>query len=296
MSKPEINWQDIEKNLDDLCAVEGGFSQAKRGLITLADGTRIFVKVGTNDNTRRWTSKEIASYRFLQKHNYPHIPQLLATNDDHSGLAITAHTPEHGWDWKSNWTHERLNKTLEAMDALAAIKPVDDDLICFSDTSLDENNDGWGPLSQSSELQRILIEKLHAASRDDIASSINFTDEAEKSRQYIFKNDALVHNDIRADNCAWNSVTNEVRLVDWNWVQMGDRRTDLASMLVDVYRSGLDILPQHADKLDADALHWIAGFWLKAATSPIWPGGPDNLRHFQLMAGIAALDLSNRLL
>jgi len=301
MPKPQssnqlVSWQDIENILHQLAHAEGGFSQAKRGFITLDDGSHVFVKIGTSDNTRRWANKEILSYRFLQKHNYPHIPQLLTTNASSDGFVITAHMSDDGWDWKNNWTYERLDKTLQAMDDLAAIKPIGTDLACFSEKSLDESNDGWGPLLDSLESQQILIEKMRAAGREDIAINIDFVDSAQKSSQYVFQNDTLVHNDIRADNCAWNSKTKEVCLVDWNWVQIGDRRTDLAAMLTDVYRSGLEILPQYVNRLDVDALHWIAGFWFNAATKPIWDGGPEHLRQLQLLSGVAALDLMDRII
>ena len=294
--KPLVKWQDIEQKLDGLCPVEGGFSQAKRGLVNLDDGTCVFVKIGLEDDTRRWTKKEIGSYRFLQKYNYPYIPQLLAVNSDESGFVIDAYTPKNGWDWKDNWDKERLDKTLEAMDALAVIKPQDQDFAYFAEKVFDESEDGWKPLLESPESQQKLHEKLCAIGRSDIANRIDFMADAEKSQRFIFKNDILVHNDVRADNCAWNPMTKEVRLVDWNWVQLGDRKIDLAALLTHVQKSGFDILPQYIDRLDADALHWLAGFWFKSAITPIWPGGPEHLRHVQLISGVAALDLMDRVL
>lgn len=54
----------------------------------------------------------------------------------------------------------------------------------------------------------------------------------------------------------------------------------------------LRALPKYADRLDAGALHWMAGFWFKSAAKPIWEGGPEHLRDFQLLAGLTALDLA----
>jgi len=85
-------------------------------------------------------------------------------------------------------------------------------------------------------------------------------------------------------------------LVDWNWVQIGDRRTDLAAMLTYVYRSGLDVLPTYANRLDADALHWIAGFWLHAATKPYLGWWSRIFATTSTSVGNSALDLMNRII
>ena len=69
----KINWGDIEKSIGTLRRVDGGFSSASRGIVTLSDGTRAFVKVGVNDPTKKWARKEIEVYRFLQRHTYPFI-------------------------------------------------------------------------------------------------------------------------------------------------------------------------------------------------------------------------------
>lgn len=289
-----IEWDEIEAALHNITKVDGGFSSAHRGIITLADGRRVFVKLGVDDNTKKWVKKEIHAYRFLEKHGYPYIPELLAVNDDLTSLALSAHLPEDGWDWKDAWSESRLTKTLEAMDALAAIRPNEDDRQYFSEKAIDESDDGWSPLLSSADLQAKLIEKLRKAKRDALADSLDFMAEAARSKQFIFRTDVLVHNDIRADNCAWNPKTQEVRLVDWNWVQLGDRRIDLAATLTHIQKSGFDILPNHADRLDADALHWMAGFWFKHAATPIWEGGDENLRDIQLLSGITALELAGR--
>ena len=51
-NKMQQDWQSIEQQLGDIRAVEGGFSQAQRGLVTLPDGKEVFVKVGAQENTK----------------------------------------------------------------------------------------------------------------------------------------------------------------------------------------------------------------------------------------------------
>jgi len=105
-----------------------------------------------------------------------------------------------------------------------------------------------------------------------------------------------VHNDVRADNCAWNQQQQTVRLIDWNWAQLGDRRIDVCAFLVHVHKTGFDIA-NHAHRLNKEALHWLAGFWFKSAAQPLLEGSSERavLRDYQLASGITAFDLAQSL-
>lgn len=286
------DWQAIEQQLPNLKNVEGGFSQAQRGLVTLPDGKEVFVKVGTAENTKMWARKEVAVYRFLEEHDFEHSPRLITTNPDGSAFAIEALTSQDGWDWQDNWTTERLTATLKAMDNLAAIKPSDTERAIFTKSSISQEENGWQPLQESPEMQEILLHKLHGAGADDIAQSVSFAADNDKAKQYDFADDTLVHYDLRADNCAWNPNTGQVRLIDWNWAQFGDRDIDLAATLTHIQKSGFDVPSELVEKIDPDAFHWMAGFWFNQAVTPIWEGGPEGLRDLQLLSGITALRLA----
>ena len=286
------SWQAVEQQLPHIKDVEGGFSKAQRGLVTLPDGKEVFVKVGTAENTRIWARKEVAVYKALEAHGFEHSPRLIAANADGSAFALEAFSPEDGWDWQDNWTAERLAATLKAMDDLAAIELSDAERTIFIKSSISQDEDGWRPLLESPEMQEILRHKLHGVGADDIAQSIDFTADTDKASRYDFADDALVHYDLRADNCAWNAETGQVRLVDWNWAQFGDRDIDLAATLTHVQKSGFDIPVELIEKVNPDAFHWMAGFWLNAAATPIWEGGSESLRDLQLLSGITALRLA----
>ena len=287
-----IAWSEINAALHNLVKADGGFSSAHRGIVTLPGGQQLFVKVGVDDSTRKWARKEVVAYRFLKRHNYPFIPALLSTNEDETSFALEPLNLSDGWDWSETWTKARLDKTLEAMDALAAIIPSDEDKTLFEEKTIDETDDGWQQFVEDADRQTILLSKLRAAGHAEIVDALDFTAMAERSARYVFTNDALVHNDVRADNCPWDEHTGTIKLVDWNWLQLGDRRIDLAAMLTHIQNAGLNLLPDYASRLDSDALHWMAGFWFNSATKPIWPGGPEHLRERQLEAGVTALKLA----
>lgn len=288
-----IDWNQIESNLHTMTRAEGGFSQAQRGLVSLPDGQRVFVKIGTEKNSKAWATKEIAVYRYLQDHSYAAIPDFLSASSDQTAFSLEALTLEDGWDWSDTWTAERLAVTLQAMDDLAALQPKHEDWMSLGQVALDESRDGWKPLAQSAELQQAVRDKLQASGQAHLAETLDFAAQARRTADFVFRTDTLVHYDARADNCAWSPAKKQVKLVDWNWTQLGDTRVDSSAMLAHVQQTGLDVYPLYADRLDADALHWLAGFWLRAAITPIWPNGPAHLRDFQLRVGTTALELAH---
>lgn len=141
------------------------------------------------------------------------------------------------------------------------------------------------------------MEKMHASGRDTLADTLDFSNMAMQSARFLFRNDSLVHNDVRADNGAWNSSLEAVKLIDWNWAQISDRRIDTNSLLVHVHRSGFDVINQHADRLDVDALQWLAGFWLHGAAEKDVHTTSEvaTLGDYQLLSGMAALELCSKL-
>lgn len=288
----QVSWSEIEDRLGSLSSVEGGNTDAQRGILTLPEGQEIFVKIGINEHTKGWANKEIRSYRFLKEHGYAYIPELLSINADQTGFATDALIPNKGWEWSDTWNKGRLDATLVATDALAAIHPDDSHVELLKPVITDDDN-GWIHLAASSDQQTVLRAKLQGMDAENILTDL--ADHLERASLYKVSHDTLVHDDVRADNAPWNEQLQQVKLVDWNWLELGDRKIDLAASLTHVHKSGFDVLKDHSDRLDAEALHWMAGFWFNAASKPIWPGGPEKLRDTQLHAGLTALLLSKEL-
>ncbi len=285
----QIPWSEIEASLDTLSPVRGGNTNAKRGVVTLPDSTKLFVKIGIDDQTKGWIAKEVQAYNFLAEYSFPHIPHFISVNEEGDGLALEALLSTDGWDWSDTWDDERLEKTLASMDALAEIQPD----TCYYPLLvpvLSEKDNGWTKLMASEERQADLLAKLAAVGEVEIVGEIRAQFHASENFQMAF--DTLVHHDVRADNCAWHAAKGVVKLVDWNWLQMGDRRIELAATLTHVQACGFDVLPKYAERLDAGALRWVAGYWLEAGSKPIWTGGPAKLRNTQLQSGMVALKLA----
>ena len=291
-----MQWNTIKQSLSTIEHVSSGYTLAHRGIVTLDDGQKVFVKLGVDSTTREWAQKEIALYEFLATHNYIHIPKLLAVNSDRTAFSLEALQPQDGWDWANTWSYERLDATLRAVDELAKLTPSTEEHAIFGAKGLSQTSDGWAPLLNQPEKRAVLKDKLEKAGHGAYMEHVDYSAMATKSASFVFKDNTLVHYDIRTDNCAWNKALGTVKLIDWNWAQMGDTRIDAASMLVHVYKAGLDISSYKA-RLDADALQWVAGLWLNAAATPMWPGASEkaHLRDYQLESGVAALKLRDTL-
>ena len=81
-----MQWQDIKKTLHTLEKTQGGFTLASRGIITMPNGKRAFVKIGVDDVTKKWIHRELNTYALLEAYAYPCMPKLLAYDDGRTAL------------------------------------------------------------------------------------------------------------------------------------------------------------------------------------------------------------------
>ncbi len=179
------------------------------------------------------------------------------------------------------------------MDNLASLSLSSEEKVRLGTKGISPVADGWQKLLLSEEKQALLSQKLNAVGRADLVGSINVQQMAKQSAAYPFRDDTLVHHDVRADNCAWCPSEQTVKFIDWEWTQLGDRTMDQNAMLAHVFKSAkFGVLARYQDLLNTNALNWLAGFWLNASTNPLPPSARDKrVRDYQLASGIAALDL-----
>lgn len=219
-------------------------------------------------------------------------PKAAVELPDGTGFALEALTPQDGWDWSNRWSAARLECVLAATDDLAAIDPGSF-RPPLTEPTLTARADGWPRLDPRAPRTLALYPKLEALGARDLIAAL----EARAGRRSSFspRFDTLIHLDVRADNCAWRADTRDVGLVDWTWLQVGDRRLDHAALLTSVRHSGFDVTRGPLDRLDVEALTWMAGYWFAASTKPVWPGGPSGLRRHQFSMAITALRLAEEL-
>jgi len=289
-----LSWTRIESCMSTFRPASSGFTLARRGQVTLLDGKTVFIKIGTDDRTRKWISKEIDAYTFLKFNGYPYIPDLLSTSEDFNAFALSFLGEDNGWEWETNWTELRLSKTLEAMDALANIE-TDQFPDSFNQIRMmKEIKNSWQTFSDDVDSRCQLEKRLITFDRQEIAQEICSHGFLAQKFNFDFPQNTLVHYDVRSDNCAWNPVTQQVKLIDWNWIQLGNKEIDTNALLVSVAKSGYELTSTAKNRLHKNALMWLAGSWFAASIQPIDGSSSEsgNLRDYQLESAIVAYELA----
>lgn len=289
-----IQWHIVLDSLHTLQPVEGGFTNARRGIVTLPDNAKLFIKIGIDPITNKWAQKEVDIYKTLMRHGYKYIPKLVSTSSDRTGFALEILDNEDGWQWETPWTEERLKMTLVAMDALAEVPTDTFKPKILNGDQGDVNVNPWLMPKSTSNSRKLLMDKLAEINMTELTSQL----ESLRKNFYFSPSDKrLVHYDVRRDNCAWNPSVGEVKLVDWNWLHLGSREIDINALLVNVFKSGLDPLINFSDRLSRDALLWLCGYWLSSSIEPGENSMSDHvsLRSYQFDSAIAAYKLASQL-
>jgi hypothetical protein len=76
---------------------------------------------------------------------------------------------------------------------------------------------------------------------------------------------------------------------------LGDPNIDMGAFIVNVQRSGYDVIADSSEFLNHEALMWLTGFWLKNATQKFKSGKGQDLMKYQIESATVALQLANSL-
>jgi len=251
--------KDIEPYLDTLQVVEGGYSSARRGIVTIAGGKRVFVKMALQDDLMtKWLRKEVKAYRILNQAGYPYIPKLLSYSDDESAMAI-----EYLEDasFESVWDDDKLDAIIKAQVALRSYKDYFAGDPDFALDSVVDREVKW-PIILSGNNIEIINQKL-AKLKAGFGLSKELVLELQKSDEgWFIKSDTLVHQDIRADNFGYYVDQKTGKLIDWNWLCLGDESLDRTPLFVNMYMHGFDPYRAHPGAYDPKMLAYMVSFWI----------------------------------
>jgi hypothetical protein len=110
---------DLERLLDAPVVgerpVTGGYTNAQREIVTLADGRTAFVKTAVDDQTRAWLAAEQRVYAAVSA---PCMPRVLAA--DEGVLVLEDLSDGH---WPPPWRDGDVQAVLAALDELHALTP-----------------------------------------------------------------------------------------------------------------------------------------------------------------------------
>lgn len=255
----QYNWEtEIKPNLGTIQDVVGGFTPATRGIITLDSGLKVFVKMATDENTTKWLNKEVKSYRILNSLGYEYIPKLLSVNDDESGMVIE-YLEDHFFE--DTWNNQKLDAVLLAKQELNKYKSHFDGLKDFEPDVRLKPRLRWDYILSDNNIQ-VINDKLVNLKCDLIFTKTEVEEYKKLHDGWKMNEDSLVHEDIRYDNFGYNPQTKTGKLVDWNWLSIGDESLDTTSLFVSMLKAGFDPYVHHPEKFDRNMVVFLIEFWL----------------------------------
>lgn len=253
------DWQrDIAPRIPRLEQSDQGFTNAYTGLISLADGSQVFVKCAIDNNSARWARKEIKSYKLLAEAGYEHMSQLLAVNADMTSFAIQSLA---NYDFSPTWDTDKLHAVMRARKDLKALRYLFEGDADFSMRKVIGVQNRWPMLRDEALLARAndILQRTEA-----ISVSTAMVERCEGVLQtWNVHQDTLVHDDLRADNFAYDLNTKTGKLIDWAWLCVGDDTLDVASLCVGIARTGFDVYGQYPDLFNEQAIVSTLGYWLE---------------------------------
>jgi hypothetical protein len=192
--------------------VAGGYTNARRDIVTLADGRTAFVKRAVDDQTRGWLEAEQRIYAAVSG---SFMPRVLASGD--GVLALENLSAGH---WPPPWRGGDVRAVRAALDELHAVTPPPG---LPHPQEADDLRGGWPTVAADPEP----FLSLGLASPEWLGESLpTLLDAAERAE---LDGDSLVHLDVRSDNLCLRD--GRCLIVDWNWAARGNPELDLAFWL-----------------------------------------------------------------
>lgn len=284
------DWErDIAPHLDTLVPVQGGFTPAQRGIVTLQDKTRVFVKIATDLMTQKWLAKEVVVYQRLQEAGYTYMPELLAVNSDHTAMALTY---LEGADFSDAWSGEKLEAVMQAREELQQHKQLFENDPLFRSDDIVSLDSRWPSLLIGKNINS-LDRKLHTLGVPLNLDLRILQEMARIQEGWGLKEDTLIHEDIRGDNFGYDPVSKTGKLIDWNWLCIGDESLDITPLFVNMYINGFNPYAHHPEKYDAQMLRYLVSFWLDVIlqSQEVMDERETNLRKAQARNIQACLEL-----
>jgi hypothetical protein len=208
----------------DMQTPDCGLSAAIRMSVSLRDGSRVFVKAATDEETAGWLRRE---HFVLSSVAGPFMPSVIGWLDE--GLpfpALMTQDLSHAY-WPAShqgvhWRPGDVERVIEATTRLGLVgAPLDLPPVAPHHSSL------WRRISTD-------FLRLDLCSEQWFAASIDALVEAE--RKVDVGGDSLVHGDVRSDNLC--ILHDRVIFVDWSHAARGNRRQDLAHVLPTLHLEG----------------------------------------------------------
>jgi hypothetical protein len=261
----------------------GGYTPARRWVVTLDDGRTAFVKVATDELTASWLRDEHLAYSMLR--GAPFMPGYVGFHDD-GARPVMALEDLSGAEWPPPWTPERVDAVLACLADVAGT-PAPDGLPLAADDHLGLRH-GW------SEIERDPEPFLQLGLCSEGWLSVALPVLLEAARSAPLDGTALLHFDVRSDNVCFRSDGHAI-LVDWNWTSVGNAWVDVAGWLPSLHAEGGPPPERVAPGVPPGLAAVVASYFCSHAGLPPIATAP-NVRQTQLRQARTALPWAARAL
>lgn len=288
-------------------SVDGGYSRNRRSIVTQGDRS-LFVKevdvsLLKDDGAEElgWLKKDHEMVQHFAARKQTFVAEWSKLSADGTVLLLPAYLPEDGWLWsvpessaeQAAYVAAVVNATKQlesAQFSQGEIRSLRLEPFFRDELALD---DGFALLENEAIRQQVLTKfaSVKDAVPEHIAVAIDELSEvlqdekawqslSQKARALALQpNDHFGHCDVRSDNLAYNQITGEVKLVDWNWASFAPSKFGATEFLVDMARRGIDVSPWNTD-INPELLAASVGFWARRCIKdPLRPG--SDLREMQ---------------
>ena len=291
----------------EVMPVSGGYSYNRRAVVYVGDMT-VFAKEvddtlveGDGMTERKWLSKDYGVMTALRKCGITCVPEWAELVMDGDVLLLPAYAADDGWLWQPPTSEPQRTRYIDAVVAatqqLERVQLPDDmvNTLALQPFYRDEMADSAG--AETVRADAVLRERLIAKYReraqlspslgvmyDELLVTLQSDErlrdlQAATQRLRDAPNDCFNHCDVRSDNVAYNDVTGEVKLVDWNWASYAPARFGATEFLLDMARRGADVAPWKT-AMSRELLASFVGFYLIRSSKPPRHGG-EALRAMQ---------------
>lgn len=249
----------------DARPASGGYSGSRRLVVSLADDSSAFLKVGSSDHTRARLREEALFYQSFQR---PFVPELYAFEDHPESPLLVLEDLSHA-TWPPPWTTEYVERVLETLRQVSSAMPPEH-LPALE--RYRETLSGWERVEDDPSP----FLTMGMVTSDWLESALPVLKRA--SEEADLSGSSLVHFDVRSDNIAF--LTDRTVLVDWSIPAIGNPMADLVGWLPSLHVEGgpapHEILGSEGSALVA----LITGYWAsQAGLAP--PAGAPHVRQIQ---------------
>jgi hypothetical protein len=193
-----------------------GWTKARRWVVSLEDGRRVFVKSAGNALTAAWLRKEAAVYQAI---GAAFAPQLLGWMDDPREPILILQDLSDAI-WPPPWDEQSVaavRATLQKINQLRIPLPLPKS-VAQRDTLM-----RWRSVARSPSA----FLALNLCDRKWLEAALPRLQEAEAGAQ--LEGNDLLHGDVKSGNICF--LNGRCLLIDWNWCCLGNAKMDIATWL-----------------------------------------------------------------